>query len=137
MQHTAIVSNIPPNGRLEVPPAGMRVEALVGETYEVGLLGARAESLEIVAGPATVEATSVTFTGPGLVTVYVHSSTDSAPTTVRFMVSEQAAVDWIPSLADDVAGARRRLVLRAMAQAPWFDGTKASMMGRSLTEFGA
>jgi len=49
-----------------------------------------------VAGRATVEGCSVTFTGPGAVTLYVHASTDSAATTVRFMVAEQAAVDWIP-----------------------------------------
>jgi hypothetical protein len=53
------------------------------------------------------------------------------------MIFEQTAVDWIPARPDPDFPARRRLTLRSLSQAPWFDGTKASMMGRSLAEFGA
>jgi hypothetical protein len=136
--HEVIVSNIPPAGRVQLAHAAQKLEALPGETYEIRLDGAGVGSLAVVSGSATVDGRNVTFGAPGLVSVKITPKDDSAPSSVRFMVTEQAAVDWIPSKpADPDDRNRRRLVLRALCQAPWFDGSKASMMGRSLAEFGA
>lgn len=133
--HAAIISNIPPTGRLEVPHAGQRLEALPNETFELSLAGAAVASIEVVGGDAKVTGDQLEFgTKPGLVTVQITAAGSRSPTSVRFMLAEQAAADWLPKNLDPT---RRRLVLRGLSQAPWFDGSKASMMGHSLAEFGA
>jgi len=126
-------------------PPGMTVECLLSETLTVAAPGIA--GIVLRDGPengATMEGTAITFTKPGRYW-FVVATAHLGLGDLHVMVCEDACLARIPGLSEDAQwipatdlDRRKRGILRSLAaNAPFFDGTAASLISQPLAPYGA
>lgn len=112
---------------------GGAVEALIGETLEVRVPGTFV-SVTAKVNPGTgaaISTATITFSGAGKYEFDVVSSNGRG----QFYVT-CCEVGCTARLPAGKTAREKRLMLRGLARAPWFNGLASELVNRSLVEYG-